>query len=281
MMAVPRFFTRDRILLPVPIVLVSKRPEIKEFAMSKVKQAIVVGASRGIGRATAAALADRGVKVLAIARNEEKLASLKAEHPSVDTLAADARDRAVAERAYDTLTPDLVVIAAGAVPHTGPVHEHDWEQFSRVWETDVRITFEFATAALRRPLAPGATVLTLSSGAAFFGSPVSGGYAGAKRSQQFLSEYCQKESGRADLGIRFVALSPRAMLPATEVGKAATAGYGKYLGISAEEFAKRFDPPLTPDAAAAAVVAIATDPAYAEVPHFEVTGDGFKPVDLS
>ncbi len=249
--------------------------------MSEITTTMVVGASRGIGRATAAALAAKGIKVLAIARNEEKLAALKAEHPSIDTLAVDATDRAAAERAYDTLTPDLVVIAAGVAPHTGPVHEHDWQQFSRVWDTDVRITFEFATEALRRPLAPGSTVLTVSSGAAFFGSPVSGGYAGAKRSQQFLSEYCQKESGRADLGIRFVCLSPRAMLPSTEVGKAATAGYGKYLGMSAAEFAKRFEPELTPDAAAAAIVAVVTDPAHAEVPHFEVTGAGFKPVDLS
>ena len=45
----------------------------------KDKVAIVTGASQGIGRDTALALAEAGAKVIAAARNEGKLASLVTE----------------------------------------------------------------------------------------------------------------------------------------------------------------------------------------------------------
>lgn len=244
------------------------------------KKAIVVGASRGIGRAVAADLAANGTQVLAIARDAAALDDLAAGSPNITALAADAADPATAVRAYDALDADLVIIAAGATPHMAPVHEHDWQQFSRNWQTDVRITFEFATAALRRPLPPGATVLTLSSGAGIGGSPASGGYSGAKRMQMFLTDFCQKEAGRLGRDLRFVNLVPQQMLPATDTGQAAVAGYAKYLGISPAEFAARFDPPLEPAAVATAVRAITADPAYSDSTHFSVTGKGFQPLEL-
>ncbi|HUC34635.1 MAG TPA: SDR family NAD(P)-dependent oxidoreductase, partial [Gaiellaceae bacterium] len=43
--------------------------------------AIVTGAGRGIGRATALALAARGARVLGVSRTEEELASLAKEAP--------------------------------------------------------------------------------------------------------------------------------------------------------------------------------------------------------
>jgi len=60
------------------------------------------------------------------------------------------------------------------------------------------------------PLAPGSIVITLSSGAALRGSPLSGGYAGAKAAIRWLTAYAAQESGREGLGIRFVSLLPQA-----------------------------------------------------------------------
>jgi NAD(P)-dependent dehydrogenase (short-subunit alcohol dehydrogenase family) len=51
-------------------------------------------------------------------------------------------------------------------------------------------------------------VISLSSGAALRGSPLSGGYAGAKAAIGRLTGYAAEESERAGLGIRFVSLLP-------------------------------------------------------------------------
>ena len=67
-------------------------------------------------------------------------------------------------------------------------------------------------------------VIALSSGAAVNGSPLSGGYAGAKATIRFLTRYAAAESERAGLGIRFISLLPK-LTPATDLGSAAVAAY--------------------------------------------------------
>src|SRR3954466_7716300 len=93
-----------------------------------------------------------------------------------------------------------------SIPRMAPIEEQSWESFSTPWHVDVRIAFEVGRAALARPLRPGSTVLIVSSGAGRDGSPRSGGYAGAKRTQMFLTDYLQRAADRHGLGIRFVAL---------------------------------------------------------------------------
>jgi hypothetical protein len=51
------------------------------------------------------------------------------------------------------------------------------------------LAFNFCKAALLRPLPAGALVVLISSGAALAGSPISGGYAGAKRTQIFIKRF--------------------------------------------------------------------------------------------
>jgi 3-hydroxybutyrate dehydrogenase len=50
--------------------------------------ALVTGAGRGIGRSAAALLAQRGARVMAVARTEAELVSLAAEQPGIEWLAA-------------------------------------------------------------------------------------------------------------------------------------------------------------------------------------------------
>ena len=130
---------------------------------------------------------------------------------------------------------------------------------------DVKIAFHFLKAALSRPLPANATVIVVSSGAALGGSPISGGYAGAKRTQIFMANYSQKESDRLGLGLRFMALALRIM-PDTDLGRHAVAGYSRYLGISAADFVQGMtSPPAAPDVAAA-VIELATNPDTREKP---------------
>jgi NAD(P)-dependent dehydrogenase (short-subunit alcohol dehydrogenase family) len=109
------------------------------------------------------------------------------------------------------------MLNAGATPLPRPIQQHTWESFSRNWDVDVAQVFHWTREALLAPLPPGSTVVALSSGAALFGSPLSGGYAGAKAAIRWLTGYAAEESQRAGLGIRFVSLLPQ-LTPATELG---------------------------------------------------------------
>lgn len=78
----------------------------------------VVGASSGIGRATAAALHAAGAWVAVSARNAESLAGFVAEHPGALALPLDVTDAASVRAAWQQLvqargTPDLVFSCAG------------------------------------------------------------------------------------------------------------------------------------------------------------------------
>ena len=53
------------------------------------KQAIVTGASSGIGYATALQLAQSSIQVLGVARREEELKQLEQEHQNIHTIAVD------------------------------------------------------------------------------------------------------------------------------------------------------------------------------------------------
>src|SRR5215467_1828299 len=64
---------------------------------------LVVGASSGIGRETAVLFSKEGARVMAAARREDRLKSLKEEHPSIEIAVADASDAAAMQRlAQDT-----------------------------------------------------------------------------------------------------------------------------------------------------------------------------------
>jgi len=94
------------------------------------------------------------------------------------------------------------------MPALGPIHELTWDQFQVNWLADTRIAFVWAQQALRLPLKRGSHLIVISSGAALQGSPVSGGYASAKRAQWFIAEYAATEIQRADLGILVHCLLP-------------------------------------------------------------------------
>ncbi|GCF10942.1 SDR family NAD(P)-dependent oxidoreductase [Dictyobacter arantiisoli] len=240
------------------------------------KNVVVVGGSKGVGRAIVAATHAQGAQVLAVARQEEPLKKLADAFPGVRLLALDASDERAPATVFATLLPDILVISAGAIPYAAPLVEQTFEQFSRNWNSEVKMSLLFAQAALTTPLSSGATIILISSGAAIGGSPLSGGYAGSKRTQMFIAHYAQQEAERLQLDMRFLALAPGGMMPETELGKAAVEAYASSVGLSATDFIKRRGSSQTPEDVANAVVELASHPRNREGNVFMISKKGIE-----
>lgn len=220
--------------------------------------AIVTGASRGFGRAIAAELSAAGVHVVGVARTHAHLELVREELGEAFTpVAADSADAAVARRLIDEYRPSTIVLAAGLAPRMIPLPEQTWESFTENWNVDVAQAFHWIRYALRRPLTPDSSVIAISSGAAINGSPLSGGYAGAKATVKFLASYAAEESKRDGLGINFVSVLPR-LTPATDLGAKAVAAYAERQGVDIDAFVESSGPVLTPEQVGRAVFNIAS-----------------------
>jgi NAD(P)-dependent dehydrogenase (short-subunit alcohol dehydrogenase family) len=239
------------------------------------KTTIVVGASRGLGRGIATALADAGAQVVAVSRTAAAFPEPANGGGNIRLEVADAADATVAGSLLDRYEPDAVILVAGASPHMRPLQQQTWETFSVNWQTDVRIAFHWLRETLLKPLRPGSRVVVISSGAALAGSPLSGGYAGAKATQRLITGYAQDEAKRAGLGVTFTAVLPQ-MTPLTDLGRPAVRAYAARSGRSEEEYLQQLGEPLTPELAGAALVELVRADAATVAPGYMLTGAGLQ-----
>src|SRR5437764_13503593 len=102
------------------------------------RTAIVTGASRGFGRATAIALVNAGVRVIGVGRDREQLDAVRDEARAEFTpVAADAAGPVTAGRLVDTYRPATLFLNAGAHPLLRPLHEYSLSPFSSNTAADV------------------------------------------------------------------------------------------------------------------------------------------------
>jgi NAD(P)-dependent dehydrogenase (short-subunit alcohol dehydrogenase family) len=213
--------------------------------------------------------------VVAVARTGPALDRLASEHGRIAIEVADAADATVAGSLLDRYEPEVVIVVAGASPLMRPLQHQTWETFSVNWQTDVRIAFHWLREALLKPLRPGSRVVVVSSGAAVAGSPLSGGYAGAKATQRFITGYAQDEAKRDGMGITFTAVLPR-ITPLTDLGRPAVRAYAARSGQSEEEYLQQMGEPLSPEVAGAALVELVRADAATVAPGYLLTGAGLQ-----
>jgi NAD(P)-dependent dehydrogenase (short-subunit alcohol dehydrogenase family) len=233
--------------------------------------AVVTGASRGFGLAIARVLCDAEATVVGLARNRAALEKVRDElGDRFIVVDGDAGDPGLARRVIDVHRPTTIVLNAGAAPDTSTLSGFDWPSFSKHWESDVRQSFEWTRAALTTPLEPGSTVIAFSSGAALFGSPMSGGYAGSKATVRFISAYAADESERSGLGIRFAAVLP-GMTPGTTVGDIGINAYSGLRGMDRDAFIAQYPPTPTVEQVALMIAGLA-----AEAPGVSANGTAYR-----
>ena len=238
----------------------------------KDKSVVVTGGSRGLGLGLVEALVARGADVTIVARETGALEAAR-ERLAVGVISADVTDEAAAHRILGEIHPDVLILNAGARPPMGRLDQLNWEEFSTTWETDVRGGLYWMQAALKTPLKSGSRVLVGSSGAAQNGSPLSGGYAGAKRMLWLMAKYANGVSTQGNLGIIFQAIVPQQIIGNTGVGDAGASAYAGALGIGKKEFLARFGVPMPPRDFGEKVISVLEDPQYAEGLVFGLKGD--------
>jgi NAD(P)-dependent dehydrogenase (short-subunit alcohol dehydrogenase family) len=238
----------------------------------KDKNVVVTGGSRGLGLGLVEALVAHGARVTVVARDADALASVRT-RLGVATISADVTDEKAAHRILSQVRPDILALNAGAKPPMGRLDQISWADFAATWETDVKAGLYWLQAALNLPLKPGSRVLVGSSGAALNGSPLSGGYAGAKRTLLIMAKYANGVSEQKGLGIRFQGIVPMQMVGGTGVGDAGASAYARAIGLDPATFLARSFAPMPPREFGEKVVSVLDDPKYAQGFAFGFKGD--------
>lgn len=178
------------------------------------RTALVTGASRGIGRATADRLATLGVLVAALARSGDALAELARAHPDgrVLPLVADLRDVDATGRALNLArsafggAPDLLVNNVGVFV-VAPAHETDVDAFTALLDANLAAPFRLVRAMLPEMRARGAGhLVTIGSVADRNTFPGNAAYAASKYGLRALHEVLRAEC--RGTGVRCTLVSP-------------------------------------------------------------------------
>ena len=175
--------------------------------------ALITGASRGIGAATARAFADAGFDLLLVARSTEALEQLAGELRSggrrVETAAIDLAEpsgvaaglQALLERG---LQPSVVINNAGAA-YTGSLAEMPIERWQWLMQLNLTSVFQVCQAVLPGLRERGGQIINVSSHAARNAFPDWGAYCTSKAALASFSR-CLAEEERQH-GIRVSTLT--------------------------------------------------------------------------
>jgi len=182
------------------------------------KIALVTGASRGLGRATAARLAEAGARVIvhySASRDgaEQVAAEIRAKGGQADLVAGDlaavdgAHKLAQAVRDLGIERLDILVANAG-VANFAPLAEQTVDDFDRHFAINVRAPY-FLTQQLLPLLGEGSSVIFLSSVVARVAFENSSAYSATKGAVEVLTRNLALELGAQ--GIRVNAIAPGAI----------------------------------------------------------------------
>lgn len=181
------------------------------------KVAIVTGSSRGIGKASAEALADHGAKVVISSRKQdacdEVAAAINARHGAGTAIAvaASISDKAALQHLVDETRRafgriDILVCNAASNPYYGPLAGIEDDQFRKILDNNIVSNHWLIqmTAPEMRERKDGAIVIISSIGG-LRGSPVIGAYNVSKAADFQLARNYAVEYGPDNVRVNCIA----------------------------------------------------------------------------
>ncbi|WHY71413.1 3-ketoacyl-ACP reductase [Fictibacillus enclensis] len=181
----------------------------------KGKTALITGAGRGIGRATAIAFAKEGIHVGLLGRTlanlEKTAAELKEYGVKVSVAEADVTDYDAVVKAVETLTSDLnqidILINNAGVAKFGGFLELSPEEWKNIIDVNVMGVYNVTRAVLPEMIERKAgDIINISSSAGQKGAPVTSAYSASKFAVLGLTESLMLEVRKHN--IRVSALTP-------------------------------------------------------------------------
>jgi NAD(P)-dependent dehydrogenase (short-subunit alcohol dehydrogenase family) len=180
------------------------------------RTALLIGASRGIGKQAALTLAEAGATVVLGARSAEDLekvaaAAREAGAPQALAVPTDATDEAAVEALVARATEvgggklDVLVNVAGGQQFFATLADTRTPGWDKVMSLNLRAPFLACRAALPR-MPRGGSIVNVASVAGLIGSPTVGPYGAAKAGLVVMTRTLALEA--APLGVRVNCLAP-------------------------------------------------------------------------
>lgn len=173
-------------------------------------RALLSGASRGIGRALAQALAARGARLGLLARSGAELDALAAQLPGDHVaLAADVADEPAVRVAVERFVQDSggleLVVANAGVAHYGPFRDQSMDAVRRMTAVNWLGTVNLVAAALPHLLEGGrGHIVIVSSGAGHRSFPGAAAYGATKAAQRGFGEALRHELSGSGVSLTMV-----------------------------------------------------------------------------
>jgi len=226
------------------------------------RQAVLTGASAGVGRAVAHRLAQNGATIALLARDATALATVKEEVEALGgralAIAVDVADadavQAAADRAAAELGPLSIWVNCAMVTVFSPLMEMSAEEFRRVTDVTYLGYVHGTKAALRHMRRSNhGVIVQVGSALAYRGIPLQSAYCGAKHAVRGFTDSLRCELLHEGSAIRLVAVhlpavnapqfdwartrmahEPRPVVPVVQPEVAAKAIVGAISGSSRE-----------------------------------------------
>jgi len=159
------------------------------------KNAVIAGASSGIGAATAALLAEHGFHVIAGARRMDRLNTLAASHSEIEVLQLDVTDQSSVDAFVKSLNGrkiDVLINNAGGAFDSASVLDSDPEIWKKTYDVNVVGTVRM-TKAITPLMAGTGHIVVMSSTAGHVAYENGGSYVAAKFAERSLANTLRLE----------------------------------------------------------------------------------------